>query len=363
MKYTKRRRWVTASICALVFLAAACGSSGEATDPDGEVTAGTSAPVGTSPADGPAASVEPGPYCDDDCRAALQLEAPAESIECTVGLSWNTAGHPFGATSISRSEEVVGELFPNMTLHAGDGQGDSATQTSQIEDLLVRGIDVLIISPVDAAALAPVVDRAREEGVQVVASDRSVDTEVATYLGADNVAAGEVAGEFVAELLSDGGRVAVLQGSLGASPTIDRQAGFVDALASSGVEVIADQSADYDRAEGLRVMEDYLQRFGQGEIDAVFAHNDEMALGAIQAIEESGRLDEIAVVGIDGQESALDAVEAGKYEATVVYPIPVPEHLIAAAKLCAGEELPERIVTSATLVTQENVDEVRGTTF
>ena len=122
----------------------------------------------------------PSPYCTGDCLEAVTLQADPLSIDCTVGLSWNSAGHPFGANAISRSEDAAAEFFPNMTLITGEGQGDSLTQVSQIEDLLVQGIDVLIISPTDAAALTPVVEQAKEQGVQVIASDRNVDTEVAT---------------------------------------------------------------------------------------------------------------------------------------------------------------------------------------
>jgi len=346
-------------VFSLALVVAACGDDDAAT---------TTAPATTTTAatttSGGGAAVEPSIYCTGDCLEALALQADPASIDCTVGLSWNTAGHPYGATSISRTEELAATLFPNMTLYTGHGQGDAAIQTAQIEDLLTRGIDVLIVSPADAGALADVVDRAKAAGVLVIASDRAVDTEVLTYIGAENVDTGQVAGEYVAELLGGEGKVAVLQGSLGASPTIDRQRGFLETLADyPGIEVIADQSANYNRADGLRVMEDYLQRFGPGEIDAVFTHNDEMSLGAIQAIKEAGRLDEILVIGIDGQESALDAIEAGEYAGSVVYPITAREHLIAAAKACAGEPLPARIYLTAILATIENLAQIRGTTF
>jgi ribose transport system substrate-binding protein len=110
-------------------------------------------------------------------------------------------------------------------------------------------------------------------------------------------------------------------------------------------------------------MEDFLQRFGEGEIDLVYTHNDSMSLGAIQAIKEAGREDEITVVGIDGQAPALEAIEAGDYEATVVYPLTVNEHMLAAAKLCAGEEVPERIVLESELVTKDNAARFKGTTY
>lgn len=362
------KQWtrIFVALMALALFGAACGddSGSENTDPPSDEAPADETPddpVEDDPAE-PGVAPVPSPYCTGDCLEAVTLQADPLSIECTVGLSWNSAGHPFGANAISRSEDAAAEFFPNMTLLAGEGQGDSLTQVSQIEDLLVQGIDVLIVSPTDAAALTPVVEQAKEQGVQVIASDRNVDTDVATYIGADNVLAGEVAGTHISDLLGGEGKLVVLQGSLGASPTIDRQAGLLNTLAD-GIEVLADQTANYDRAEGLVVMEDYLQRFGPGEIDAVFTHNDEMSLGAIQAIEEAGRADEIAVVGIDAQESALDAVEDGSYAATVVYAIPSPEHLLAAAKLCAGESLPERIVNAAVLVTADNVDDIRGTTF
>ncbi|MEZ5218848.1 MAG: substrate-binding domain-containing protein [Ilumatobacteraceae bacterium] len=363
MTTTRITRTAITLIAAMGLVAAGCGSDGDSSTAASDSSTATSADQTVAESTNPGTPVAPSPYCDEACQDALALQADPASIECTVGLSWNTAGHPFGATSISRSESSAAAMFPNMTLLTGHGEGDSLKQTAQIEDLLVKGIDVLIVSPTDAAALAPVVKRAADEGVKIIASDRNVDTAVDSYIGADNVLSGKVAGEHIVDLLGGSGKVAVLQGALGASPTIDRQAGFLEALDGSDIEIVADQTANYDRAEGLQVMEDYLQRFGSGEIDAVFAHNDEMALGAIQAIEEAGRADEIAVVGIDGQESALDAIENGSYAATVVYPIPVPEHIIAAAKLCAGEPLPERIVTSATLVTLDNVADVRGTTF
>jgi ribose transport system substrate-binding protein len=306
---------------------------------------------------------EPSIYCDDACQRALKVDDKALNANCTVGLSWSSTGFPYGAAAVNRSKEAAKD-FPNMKLLTADGRGSATTQTSQIDDFIARGIDVLILSPFDAKALAPAAERAEKAGIKVIASDRAVDAPVTTYIGAENEETGFNAGKYVAELVKDGGNVIELQGSLGASPTIARHKGFEDALnAASGVKVIASQTANYDRAQGLKVTEDLLQRYGTGEVDVVFAHNDEMALGAIQAIREAGRQDEIKVVGIDGQESALRLVKAGRYAGTVVYPLPVPEHILAAAKVCADQELPERIKQDAPLVTQENVAKYEGTTF
>jgi ribose transport system substrate-binding protein len=302
-------------------------------------------------------------YCDGACKQALQINAKARNVSCKVGVSWSSTSFPYGAAAIARSKQAA-KNFPHMTLFTADGRGDATTQSSQVDDLVARGVKVLIISPFDAKALAPAVKRAEAKGVKVIASDRSVDAPVTTYVGADNVEDGQAAGRYVVKLLHGNGNVIELQGSLGASPTIARHKGFAEALAGApGVKVTASETANYDRATGLKVMEDMLQRFPSGKIDAVFAHNDEMAIGAIQAIREAGRQDQIKVVGIDGQESALRLVKAGQYAGTAVYPLPVPEHILAAAKACAGESLPKRIKQATPLVTQSEVAKYEGTTF
>jgi ribose transport system substrate-binding protein len=306
---------------------------------------------------------QPSIYCGAECKQALKIDQKALDAGCTVGLSWSSTGFPYGAAAVNRSKEAVKD-FPKMKLLTADGRGSATTQTSQIDDFIARGIDVLIISPFDSKALAPAVKRAEKAGIKVIASDRAVDAPVTTYIGAENVETGLNAGKYVVDLTKGQGSVIELQGSLGASPTIARHKGFMDALQGSpGVKVVASQTANYDRAQGLKVTEDLLQRYGSGKVDVVFAHNDEMALGAIQAIREAGRDNEIKVVGIDGQESALRLVKAGRYAGTVVYPLPVPEHIIAAAKVCADEQLPERIKQEAPLVTKENVAKYEGTTF
>jgi ribose transport system substrate-binding protein len=250
-----------------------------------------------------------------------------------------------------------------MSLVTADGRGDPAVQTSQVEDMVAQGVDVLVLSPVDSEGLVAAVEAADAAGTKVITADRTVDdAPILSYIGADNVEAGVAAGEFISEQLDGEGRLLEIQGIPGASPTIDRGNGLRQALEGTQIEIIDSQNGEYARAEGLQVMEDFLQKYGPGEIDAVFAHNDEMILGAVQAIAEAGRQDEgIITVGVDGQESAIAAIKAGDHSASVVYPIPVPEAILAAAKACVGEELPTRIKQSSQVVTQENVDDFEGT--
>jgi ribose transport system substrate-binding protein len=330
------------------------------------VSACGSANGGSANADKSFQALKPGEssvYCGQTCKTALRIDAKARNVTCKVGVSWSDTSFPYGAAAIERSKQTA-ENFPNIKLYTADGRGDATTQSSQIDDLVAKGVKVLVISPFDAKALAPAVKRAEAKGVKVIASDRSVDAPVTTYVGADNVEDGQTAGKYVTKLLNGKGNVVELQGSLGASPTIARHKGFEDSLAGApGIKVIASETANYDRATALKVMEDMLQRFPSGKINAVFAQNDEMAIGAIQAIREAGRENQIKVIGIDGQQSALRMVKAGQYAGTVVYPLPVPEHMLAAAKACAGESLPKRIKQLTPLVTQADVAKYDGTTF
>jgi ribose transport system substrate-binding protein len=303
-------------------------------------------------------------FCSGPCKTALTMKATPASVSCTVGLSWNSFQHPYGATTGKRTQAAQKKFFPNMKLVVSDGRADATVQTNGIDDMIAKGVNVIIISPQDAQALAPAVKRAEAKGIKVIASDRSVNAPVVTYLGADNVDTGRVAAAYIGKILNGKGTVVELQGSPGASPTIDRHKGFAEVLKKfPGVKVIGSQPANYNRADGLRVMADFLQKFGKGKISAVFTHNDEMSLGAIQAIKEAGRSGEIKVVGIDGETDGLNAIKSGAYAGTVVYPIDVPEHLIAAAKACAGEKLPKRIKLSALLVTKANVGQFVGKTF
>lgn len=318
--------------------------------------ASPSAPSGTSaPPSAPAAGPAPSVYCGPECQAQLALQADPASVTCSVGVSWNSALHPYGAKHTQEIPLFAAEFFPNMKVIVTEAQGDGNKQSGQVDDLIAQGVDVLIVSPADAAGLSGAVDRARQAGIKVIAADRAVDTTVETTIGSDNVQAGRVAGEAMTKALNDQGNAIELAGSLGASPTIDRAKGFRETL-GSGVTILDSQTANYDKAQGLKVMEDLLQRFGAGQIQAIYTHNDQMAFGAIQAIQEANRSSEIKVFSIDGEAGALEAIMKGEMTATVAYPAVVNESVLAAAKLCSGETVDERIILDSTLIDSSNVE-------
>lgn len=194
-----------------------------------------------------------------------------------------------------------------------DAQDDSAKQTNDVEDLLQQGVDALLINPADSSAISTAVQSANSLGIPVVTLDRSAENgKVETLVASDNVKGGQMAADFIVEQLGKGAKVAELEGVPGASATRERGSGF-HKTADDKLNVIAKQTADFDRTKGLNVMENLLQ--GNPDIQAVFAHNDEMALGAIEAIRSSGK--EILVVGFDGNEDAVKAVQAGDMSATI----------------------------------------------
>jgi ribose transport system substrate-binding protein len=197
----------------------------------------------------------------------------------------------------------------------------------------------------------------------VIEVDRTVSTPVTTTIKANDYDIGFIAGQRMVEILGGEGAVVELQGSAAASPTIDRHNGFMDAIKDSNIEVIGSNNADYDQAKGLQVMEDFLQRFPSGEIDAVFTHADIMTFGAIQAIEAQGRQDEIEIVSIDGENAAIEMIAQGKMDSSVIYPVVAPMNIVAAAKVLAGESLPEFIKLDSPTVTKENAEEFKGKSF
>lgn len=281
-----------------------------------------------------------------------------------IAFSQGTMNHPWRVAMVEGNQKYAQEHYPNVELVITDGQNQASKQVSDVESLIVRQPKVLMISPLTAEALTPVVERAMAEGIPVVTLDRQVDTCVAVHVGAENRPIGKQAAEFIAEKLNGEGQIIEIEGTAGASATVDRHEGFADGLkAYPNLKVVADQTADYLREPATTFMEDMLQRFGPGEIDAVYAHNDEMALGAIEAIKEAGRLNEIVVVGIDGQNSAFESIKNGELAATFIYPFVAPEGIITAYKVATGESVEPVVRLKSQQVDSSNVDQFLGKGF
>jgi len=296
--------------------------------------------------------------------SALLLASQAMAQEkIKIGFSQGTMNHPWRVAMVEGNKAYAEKNLPDVELIVTDGQNDSSKQVTDVESLMAQGIKVLMISPLTSDALTPVVADAMAAGIKVVTLDRKVNTDVTVHIGAENKPIGEAAAKFIAGKLGGKGKIIELQGTGGASAVVDRHDGFVDGIKGTELEIVAAQNCDFLRENAVKFMEDQLQRFGPGEIQAVYAHNDEMALGAIQALEAVGRLNEVVVVGIDGQNNAFEAVKAGKLAATFVYPFVAPEGMEIAYKVAKGEEVDPVIVLPGKQVDASNVDEMLGKGF
>lgn len=293
--------------------------------------------------------------------AACSLEPPewAKSTkemdieDITIGLSVSTLNNPF---FVSLKDGVVAAAEKNgMKTIVVDAQDDSATQVSGIEDLIQQGADILLINPTDSAAISTAVEYANSVGIPVITLDRSSDSgDIVTLVASDNEAGGQMAAEYIIELLGENAVVAELEGTPGASATRERGAGF-HSVANEKLQIVSKQTADFDRTQGLNVMENMIQ--GNGNIQAVFAHNDEMALGALEAINSAGK--DLIVIGFDGTEDALASIRNGQLTATVAQqPVLMGEMAVQAAiDYIEGKDVEEVLAAPLKLVTQDNINQ------
>jgi ribose transport system substrate-binding protein len=295
---------------------------------------------------------------------ANSLPSATAADKLVIGFSQGTMNHPWRVAMVDGNKKYATEHYPDVDLVVTDGQNQATKQVSDVESLISRGIKVLVISPLQAQALTPIVKQAMEANIPVVTLDRAVNTKVTCQVGAQNKPIGVEAGKFIAEKLNGKGNVIEVQGTAGASATIDRHDGFREALKDSpGIKVVADQFCDYLREPAVKFVEDMLQRFGPGQLQAIYAHNDEMALGAIKAVEAAGRSKEIVIIGIDGQNSAFQAVKDGKLAATFIYPFCAPEGIEYAYKIAKGEQIPPVVELKSTQVDPSNIDQYLGKGF
>ncbi|EMA6343823.1 ribose ABC transporter substrate-binding protein RbsB [Bacillus cytotoxicus] len=229
-----------------------------------------------------------------------------------VGLSVSTLNNPFFVTLKKGAEKKAKDI--GIELIAVDAQNDAAKQTNDVEDLVQKGVDIVVINPTDSDAVASAVSAANAANIPVITVDRVANSgKVVSHIASDNVAGGKLAGDYIRELVGEGATVAELEGIPGSSAARERGKGF-HKVADAGLNVAAKQTADFDRAKGLSVMENILQ--ANSDVKAVFAHNDEMALGALEALKSAGKMD-VVVVGFDATDDAVKAVKEGRMAATV----------------------------------------------
>jgi len=266
---------------------------------------------------------------------------------------WRTAN----TASIKETAEELG-----VELKFSDAQQKQENQIAAIRSYIAEGVDVIGFSPVVETGWETVLQEAKDAGIPVIMVDRRADVPrelYATYLGSDFVEEGRKAGNEMNTLLPEGGKIVELVGTVGSAPANDRYSGFRETLADN-IEIIDSQSGDFTRAQGKEVMEAFLKNYGD-EIVGLYAHNDDMAIGAIQAIEEFGLQPgvDIKIVSIDAVRGAFEAMIAGKLNVTVeCNPLLGPQFYDLALRAVNGESLPEWVPSEESVYYPDKAEEL-----
>ena len=264
-----------------------------------------------------------------------------------IGLAVSAQNAFFSALTQGAEQEAKTQGVKLTVADAGDS---AAKQASDIKDFISKKVSVIIVNPVDSAGIAPSVAAAKKAGITVIALDRTVIGEsVSSQIASDNVAGGKIAGSYLLKLVGEKADIAELQGSQGASATTDRGKGFHEAV-DGKANVVASVTANFKREEGRIATENILR--ANPKVKGIFAHNDEMALGAVDAVSAAGK--DIVIVGFDAIDDALAAVKEGRMAATVAQ-MPAKMGKIAvqtAVKLMNGEKVASSIPVTVMLITK-----------
>lgn len=306
-----------------------------------------------------ACSSEQAPSSSDD-ETTSGDEAAAEGGDDVISVGFSQVGAESGwraANTQSIQDTLTAEN--GFDLSFSDAQQKQENQIQAIRSYIAQGVDVIAFSPVVESGWDPVLQEAQAADIPVILTDRAVDSEDDTlyesFIGSDFVLEGEMAGEWAVEQYDgEGYQVVELQGTTGSAPMIDRQQGFADAISGSDLEIIDSQTGDFTRTGGKQVMEGFLQKYD--DIDLVFAHNDDMGLGAVEAIEAAGMVpgEDIKIITIDAVKDGMQALADGKINYIVeCNPLLGPDLAEVAQKVVAGEEVEKRIVVEDLAFDQE----------
>ncbi|XPV77898.1 MAG: ribose ABC transporter substrate-binding protein RbsB [Desulfovibrio sp.] len=268
---------------------------------------------------------------------AIGVQAHAKD---TLALVVSTLNNPFFVTLKDGAVKQANQM--GYELIVLDSQNDPAKELANVEDLTVRGVKAILINPTDSDAVSNAIRLINGTGIPVLTLDRGASRgKVASHIASDNVAGGAMAGDFMAEKLGMNAKVIQLEGLAGTSAARDRGAGFEKAAKVHSFDMLASQPADFDRTKGLNVMENLLAN--HSDVQGVFAQNDEMALGAIRALQAAGK--KVVVVGFDGTDDGIAAVKRGDMAGTIAQQPALIGALgvQTAAKILKGESVNEYI--------------------
>jgi simple sugar transport system substrate-binding protein len=312
----------------------------------------------------PAAAPAPAPAAEDQAAPAAPAEGATKTYkDLVVGYAQLGAESEWRTANTASIKETAEEL--GVTLKFSDAQQKQENQIKAIRSFIAQKVDVIGVPPVVETGWETVFREAKDAGIPIILVDRRAavpEDLYVSYLGSDFVEEGRKAGNEMNKLLPEGGKIVELVGTVGSAPANDRYSGFRETV-NANVEIIDSQSGDFTRAKGKEVMEAFLKKYG-ADIKGLYAHNDDMALGAIQAIEEFGLKPgtDIKIVSIDAVRGAFQAMMDGKLNVTVeCNPLLGPQFYELALKVVNGEEVPKWLPSAESVYYPDNAAEVLPT--
>jgi ribose transport system substrate-binding protein len=276
-----------------------------------------------------------------------------------VGMSQCNLGEPW-RVQMNKDIEEAAKGYPNLTVLFKDAQNDSKTQQNHVYEFIQQGVDAIIISPKETVPLTKPVADAYKKGIPVLVLDRALNGEEFTmFIGADNTEIGRHAGGYMVKLLGGKGQIVELQGLMTSQPAQERHDGFMKGIEGSEIEIIFQPDCGWLQNRAVNEMNSALSRYGPGEIDAVYGHNDPSAYGAYVAAKQKGREEEMKFIGIDAlPHEGVKYVEQGILDATFYYPTCGKEAVEWVMRILEkGETPPKKLTLGTRIFTPENVAE------
>lgn len=371
----KKALVVVVALALVAMMVCGCGAPAESSGAPAESSAApaesSAAPAESSaaPAESSAAPAESSAASGDVTSEWAGLPAEAgmpdtgldkEAVKSKgykIGFAQCVMDHPYRINMVNLAQQWCDEWGVEMVML--DGEGDTSKEVSNVESLISMGVDAICISSHGGVALTPALAQAAEQNIPIILIDGGKpfdDWTYATWMSTDDWQMGQMGSELMVKDLGGKGKVVELQGTAGSSCTIGRNGGFMKGIEGSDIEVVFTQDCNWLRANAIDVVTNVLQ--SNPDLAAVYAHNDEMALGAIEALEAAGKKpgQDVMVYSVgDYQTNAFEAIEAGKLRCTILYSSEGQYAVEAAVAVLEGKEIPQKINLGTAMCTIDNV--------
>lgn len=291
------------------------------------------------------------------CSTTAPSAGGGNTDEPTIGLSFSTLENPFFVTV--KDGAVAEADKEGLRTIVSDAQNDTQKQLNDVQDMITKGANVIVLNPVEPESATAIVKLANSRKIPVITVDRSsAGGTVTQHIASDNVEGGRLICDWLGKKLDGKGTLAVLQGIAGTSPELDRDKGCKAALKEyPGISTVAEQPADWDKEKGYTATQNILQ--ANPNLTAIFGRNDLAALGAVEAAKQAGKLDQITVISFDGITDALKSIKAGELSATIVQdPTLMGETAVeSAVKAAKGDKLDKTLDLPVKVADADNIDE------